>query len=203
MSESHSSITKLLEPSEFITVAMQCDTMSLDTETTDIFETDIRCGTGFAYGISAAVRYDDTYYTAYFPVAHDEKNISDELKEVFFHLIRSRARIIFHNAKFDLPAMRTTGYSYGYIRWYCTLLMAHFLNENVPKKLDWLAKNELHEPGKNKPPEWEMMFAIYGWSPSFPAEIMKLYACEDAVLALKLYFHLEPKFKAAGFDGPK
>jgi hypothetical protein len=79
--------------------------------------------------------------------------------------------------------------------------MAHMLNENIPKGLDWLAKNALKEPGKNKPPEWEFMFAMYGWSPKFPASIMALYACEDAVLAYKLFEHLYPHFLESGFDG--
>lgn len=81
------------------------------------------------------------------------------------------------------------------------MLMAHMLNENIPKGLDWLVRNELKGSGKNKPPMWEAMFTIYGWSPNFPAEIMALYAGDDAVWCLKLYERLLPYFVKSGFDG--
>jgi len=176
--------------------------MALDTETTDIEKTDIRDGSGFAYGISAAVLYNGTYYSAYFPVAHTKDNVSDEIKQNLFDIIRTRQKIVFHNAKFDLVSMETTGYRGGYIRWYDTMRMAHMLNENIGRyDLDWLARNELREPGKNKPPVWEFMFQIHGWHPDFPAEVMALYASEDAVLTLKLFFRLYPFFVKSGFDG--
>jgi hypothetical protein len=179
--------------------------MSVDTETTDAEKTDLRDGTGFAYGISAAVHLNNAYYATYFPVAHTKGNIDDTTKLALFNLIATRERIIFHNAKFDIVALQTTGFKakfgIGGIRYYCTMLMAHMLNENVPKSLDWLAKQELKEAGKNKPPDWELMFAIYGWSPDFPANVMAKYATEDAVLALKLFEKLYPYFVESGFDG--
>lgn len=201
MTDSLRSESKLVTPEEFLPVAILSDTMAVDTETTDIEKTDIRDGSGFAYGISAAVLRNNIYYSTYVPVRHTKGNVSDELRDNFFDVIRTRKRIVFHNAKFDLPSMKTTGYSGGYIRWYCTMLMAHMLNENIPKGLDWLAKYELKEPGKNKPPLWEFMFAIHGWHPDFPAEVMALYAAEDAVLTLKLFYRLYPYFKKSGFDG--
>lgn len=187
-----------LNPAEFLSYAILCDTMAVDTETN---AKDLRDGRGFCIGISAAIKYNDNYYAAYFPVAHTKGNVDSDTKDLLFELIRSRKRVIFHNAKFDIISMRTAGYSWGYIRWYCTMLMSHMLNENIPKGLDWLARNELKEPGKNKPPEWQAMFTIYGWSPDFPAEIMALYAGEDAVLTLKLFERLYPYFVESGFDG--
>ncbi|HEY9262912.1 hypothetical protein [Chitinophaga sp.] len=192
-----SSVSKLLTPSEFLSKAVLADTMAIDTETNG---KDIRDGRGYAIGISAAVRIDNTYYSAYFPVAHESDNVEEETKNLLFQLIATRKRIIFHSAKFDIIALQTTGFNLQIVRWYCTMLMAHMLNENVPKGLDWLAKNELREPGKLKPPEWEFFFKIYGWSPKFPAKVMALYAAEDAVLCLKLFFHLYPIFVESGFD---
>jgi hypothetical protein len=186
-----------IEPEEFLSKAVLAEVMAVDTETNG---KDIRDGRGYAIGISAAVFVDGTFYSAYFPVAHTKDNVSDDLKKNLFWLISTRI-IIFHNAKFDMPSLATAGYDLGYVRWYCTMMMSHFLNENIPKGLDWLAKNELKEPGKNKPPEWEFMFAMYGWSPDFPALIMALYAAEDAVLTLKLFFRAYPSFVKSGFDG--
>ncbi|MFF5977045.1 hypothetical protein ACFY7C_36695 [Streptomyces sp. NPDC012769] len=187
-----------LTPSEFLSKAMVADTIAVDTETNG---KDIRDGRGFAIGISAAVRVDNIYYSAYFPVAHETGNVEEETKNLLFQIIATRPRVVMHNAKFDLDSLETAGFNLQIIKWYCTMMMAHFLNENVPKGLDWLSKYELKEPGKNKPPEWVAFHTLYGWSPRFPANIMALYACEDAVLCLKLFFRLEPFFKEWGFDG--
>lgn len=194
-----------LSPSAFLSKAMLCDIMSVDTETTDIEKTDLRDGTGFCYGISASIHTEATYYCAYFPVAHTKDNVPTATKELLFKVIESRKAIIFHNKKFDDPSLKTCGFDkkfgIGGIKYYCTLMMAHFLNENIPKSLDWLAKHELKEEGKNKPPEWVVMHAVYGWHPDFPSNIMALYACQDAVLTLKLFEKLYPFFVKSGFDG--
>jgi hypothetical protein len=195
-----SSPSKLVSPAEFLAHALLANTIAVDTETNG---KDVRDGTGFCIGISAAVKVNGTYYSAYFPVAHTKDNVDEEIKKSLFQIIRTRERVIFHNAKFDIISLRTAGYTYGFVRYYCTMLMAHMLNENIPKGLDWLARNELKEPGKNKPPEWELMFTLYGWSPKFPAHIMALYAGEDAVLTLKLFERLYPYFVESGFDGRK
>lgn len=187
----------LVEPEEFISMAMLETHMAVDTETNG---KDIRDGRGYAIGISTAIRLDETYYSSYFPVAHTRDNVSDDLKEQLFQLIAAKT-IMMHLAKFDLISLRTAGFKYQIKRWYCTLLMVHMCNENIPKGLDWVLKNALHEPGKNKPPEWELMFKIYGWSPDFPPEIMKLYAGEDAVGCYKIFEHLYPIFVKSGFDG--
>lgn len=188
----------LCSNSDFLSAAMLCNTIAVDTETNG---KDIRDGRGYAIGISGAVNYNGEYLSSYFPVAHTKGNVDNQTKDILFKLIATRDRVVFHNAKFDTDSLKTANYNLGYRRYYCTLLMAHMLNENVPKGLDWLAKNELGETGKHKPPEWELMFKIYGWSPDFPAEIMALYASEDAELALKLFERMYPFFVESGFDG--
>lgn len=193
-----SSKSELVNPTEFLSYALLCDTMAVDTETNG---KDIRDGTGFATGISAAVKLNGTYFSSYFPVAHTKGNVDEVTKQLLFDVIKTRERVIFHAAKFDIISLRTAGYTLGFIRYYCTMLMAHMLNENKPKGLDWLSKNVLGEDGKNMPPEWVLMHAIYGWSPDFPAEVMALYAGEDAVLALKLFERMYPYFVKSGFDG--
>ncbi|MGS2592264.1 hypothetical protein [Streptomyces hebeiensis] len=187
-----------IDPKEFLSYALLDGTMAVDTETNG---KDLRDGRGFAIGISAAVKVNSKYYSSYFPVAHTKGNVDEDIKNMLFDVIKTRDRILFHNAKFDLVSMKTANYTSGYRRYYCTMLMSHMLNENIPKGLDWLAKNELKEAGKSKPPIWEGMFKIYGWSPDFPAEIMALYAGEDAVLTYKLFERMYPYFVKSGFDG--
>ena len=188
----------LISTSEFLAKAIFCDTMAVDVETNG---QDIRDGRGFATGISAAVNVDGDYVAAYFPVAHTTGNVDDDTKEMLFKLIASRDIIATHNIKFDVPALKTARYTRGFKRLYCTMMMAHFLNENKPKKLDWLAQNVLNRPGKNKPPMWEHCFTFYGWSPDFPADVMALYAGEDAIICLQLLEKFLPHFKKWGFDG--
>lgn len=186
-------------PDDFISLAITKNIMAVDTETNG---EDCRDGRGFAIGASCTVRDDeqDAYVSAYFPVAHTKNNISDSTKDMLLKLISSRI-LIMHNAKFDIVSIKTIG-EYELKRYYCTMMMAHMLNENVPKGLDWLSKNELGLEGKHKPPEWVFMFNVYGWSPDFPAEIMALYACEDTILTYRLWERLYPFFVKAGFDGP-
>lgn len=187
---------KLVSPQEFLPIALLCDTMAVDTETNG---GDIRDGTGFCAGISVAVLYNDTYYSAYFPVAHHEGNVSDEVKQSLFQIIATRSRIVFHNAKFDLESLDTAGFIHGFIRWYDTMLMAHMLNENIPKGLDWLARNELKESGKiskDFKPIWRMKMGHF-----IPVAEIEEYACQDTVLALKLFYRLYPFFVKSGFDG--
>lgn len=186
----------LCSPSKFLPIAMLCDTMAADTETNGL---DIRDGRGFCTGISAAVKYGGEYYSSYFPVAHFEGNVEDSVKEMLFNVISTRERVIFHNAKFDIVSMKTAGYTKEYIRYYCTMLMAHMLNENVPKGLDWLARHELGEAGKVKKDYtkiWQM-----GLGHMIPVAEIESYAGEDAILALKLFERLYPYFVKSGFDG--
>ena len=196
MTQSPILTSNLVTPEEFLSIAILCDTMAVDTETNGL---DIRDGSGFCVGGSAAVLYKNAYYAAYFPVAHFEGNISDEIKEAFFALIASRTRVIFHNAKFDIPSLDTAGYSHGFKRWYCTMLMTHMLNENIPKGLDWLARYELKEPGKVKKDFrniWKM-----GLGHMIPVAEIEEYAGVDTVLTLKLFFKMYPYFVKSGFDG--
>lgn len=196
--EERASLTSdvLLKPEEFLPIALLCDTMAVDTETNG---GDIRDGSGFCVGISAAVFYNGIYYAAYFPVAHYEGNISDELKQSLFDIIRTRKRIIFHNAKFDLVSLETAGYSGEYVRWYCTMLMAHMLNENIPKGLDWLARYELKEPGKVQK-DFTKIWAM-GMGNMIPVAEIEQYAGVDSGITLRLFFRQYPYFVKSGFDG--
>lgn len=195
-SHSSSSDEIKLTPSEFLAKAMLCNTMAVDTETTG---KDIRDGRGYCVGISAAVKSDNIYYYGYFPVAHYEGNVLNETKELFFHVISSRERIIFHNAKFDIESLSTAGYSGKFIKWYCTMMMAHFLNENVPKDLDSLSRRLLGGIGKVKKDYtdiWRM-----GMGHMIPVAEIEEYAGIDTVRTLQLFYRMYPYFVKSGFDG--
>jgi hypothetical protein len=177
--------------------------ISLDTEGTDIKKTDYRAGTGYATGISIACRPVDTpdrVISAYFPVRHTEDNIDANTLTELTKLIETHPRIIMHNAKHDIVALDTIGIKRK--QFYCTLLMIHFLHENLPSKtLDAVSKFILGDEGKQKSAEWEFWLAAVGWGPEFPARVMAEYACHDAELPLLIFEKIYKKFKAEGFDG--
>jgi DNA polymerase I-like protein with 3'-5' exonuclease and polymerase domains len=197
---SHSLISEetYLKPTEFLSRAMLANVMAVDTETNGL---DIRDGTGFCVGISTAIAMSGVYYYSYFPVAHYMDNIDEQTRELLFNLISTRDKIVMHNAKFDLVSLSTAGFKGEFIRWYCTLMMAHFLNENVPKGLDWLSRNELKNPGKVKKDFtgiWRM-----GLGHMIPVAEMELYAGIDSVRTLQLFERLYPRFVKSGFDGAR
>lgn len=187
------------EDYDFLSAAYLTQVLAVDTETNG---KDVRDGRGFCIGISLAFRIGNNIHSRYFPVAHTEGNIDDGMLDYLFQLLENHPCLVMHNAKFDLVSLKTAGFKGKIKRWYCTMLMAHMLNENLPSKaLDWLAKNVLEREGKKKSPLWILMHSIYGWSPDFPAGVMAEYAGEDAVIALELYEFLHPLFVKEGFDG--
>lgn len=191
----------LSSPSEFISIAMLDPWLALDTETTG---KDIRSGEGYCVGISAACKSDGVIHTAYFPVRHNEGNVSDELKELLFALILSRSKIFFHNAKFDLVSLETVGlFLDEIVQWYCTMRMAHMLNENLNMNqygLDWLARHELRIPGKEKTHDFRPIWKM-GLGHMIPVGEIEEYAARDAGILYLLFERLYPMFVKSGFNG--
>lgn len=186
----------MLKPSEFLSTAMASNVMAVDTETTG---GDIRDGRGYCVGISAAVKVTDIYYFSYFPVAHFQDNVPEETKDLLFQVIASRT-IVMHNAKFDIQSLSTAGYGGKFYRWYCTLMMAHFLNENEPKGLDYLSKRLLGNQGKVENAKFKGMWTM-NLGHMIPVAEMELYAGIDTVRALQLFYRMYPYFVKSGFDG--
>lgn len=186
--------------SEFITHALLDPWLALDTETTG---KDIRSGEGYCVGISAACRHKDTIYTAYFPVRHNEGNVDSDTLDMLINLIRSRNKIFFHNAKFDLVSLNTIGINVYKQKWYCTMRMAHMLNENLNMNqygLDWLARNELRIPGKEKKHDFRPIWKM-GLGHMIPVGEIEEYAARDAGILYLLFARLYPLFVKSGFDG--
>lgn len=199
-----------VSPSEILAHAWMSEYIAIDTEGSDIKKTDLRAGTGYAYGVSVACRPPGsrTIYRAYFPVAHTRDNVEDELREPLRKLVQEHPRVVLHNAKHDILALK-------YLRtlqilrnsnFYDTMIMAHFLYENLKWSgfgLDWCAKNFLGEEGgkANKDPVFQAYLTIFGWHPDFPSKEMGIYAAMDAELTLRLFEYFYRDFKKQGFDG--
>lgn len=185
----------------FLNAAMVAPILAVDTEGTGLHVYD---GRDYSYGVSIAYRdMKGDLQGGYIPIAHEEGNVSETQKLLLFQILRTRDSLIYHNAKYDLEAFLTLDLDLSDRHYYCTQLMAHMCNENIPSKgLDYLAKKELGiESGKLKDAEWEAYFQFYGWSPKFPAKVMARYAAGDAMLTYLLFERCYPFFKRQGFDG--
>lgn len=118
-----------------------------------------------------------------------------DLKEV----IEKHPCVVMHNAKHDLRALRNLDIHVS-DSFYCTLMMAHFINENWPsKELDWLCK--FFELGAKEMPEAaQILIKNWGWN-WIPVDLMRSYADNDAVITAALFRTLLPMFQEQGFDG--
>lgn len=187
---------------KFISGARISDYLTIDTETNGpVDEYDIRDGRGWGIGISLSYRlYSPTPSALYFPFRHEGvlNNLSQSYLSQLKDLIEKHPCVVFHNAKFDLVALRTMGINVTG-KFYDTMLMAQWINENLPsKELDFLANKFLGER-KGNDETFKRAIKLFGWA-GCPVEIMAKYAAKDAELTCNLFYKLYPEFVAQEFD---
>lgn len=118
-----------------------------------------------------------------------------KLKEV----IENHPCLVFHHAKHDLRALQAIGINYTG-KFYCTMLMAHMINENLlSKELDFLSKLHGGEP-KNKSETMQSIIKAFGWE-YVPVDMMREYALNDAFITAELFYKLLPQFQEQELDG--
>lgn len=171
--------------------------IGVDTETNG---EDIRDGRGYAQGISLAARIPGVgLRSVYLPFRHGntgsdrgENLDQDDLFKLKQKIEGYNGYLVFHNAKFDLVSLRSLGINYTG-KFYCTLKIAHLLNENQPYSLslDACTKWYLKDPGKKVSHTFESLLKIYGWG-GIPPKYIAEYAAYDAELALRLMEHFLP-----------
>lgn len=168
--------------------------LSVDTETNG---KDIRDGRGFAMGLSIAYKEGAEFRKAYFPFRHKfGQNLEKDVLAVCKIVIEKAPWIVFHNAKFDLTSLRTLGIDYKGM-WYCTMIMAHLINENWPatKSLEAVTKYYVGpEYGKEMSDELKAVIK-YDWA-AVPAEMMTAYGETDAELPYRILEKIKPAFEA-------
>lgn len=173
--------------------------LSLDTETNG---KDPRHDPDFKLlGLSYAK--DNGTNAEYLPVGHIGKGNLDVgfVLRRMHELLDSCNTIVFHNAKFDLLTLkRGLGLDLYGSNWYDTMLIQHFIDENLPNKsLDFLGKYHFNE---TKVHDERMKTIINGPGWGFiPAWLISDYAIQDAKLTLKLFYKLYPLFERQGFNG--
>lgn len=174
--------------------------LGVDTETNG---KDIRDGRGYAIGVSVAFLGTFGYSRAYFPFRHKGPgNLSGTTLAALRNVIENAPKIVFHNAKFDLVSLKTLDIDYFDRDWYCTMVIAHLINENWPlsKGLDSVARCYLGEEfHKVDNPIMKQIANSAGWE-YIPAYLMVEYAAVDAELPLRLMAKLYDKFMAEGLN---
>lgn len=169
-------------------------TIGVDTETNG---EDVRDGRGFAMGVSISWNGGDN--GIYLPFRHRDKENNYDLsrwRDVLQGVL-SRHKLVFHNAKFDLVSLATLGIDTSKFNYFCTMLLAHIVDENRPYtgySLDSCARYYLEGDHKDKDDDLKAWIKKYGWG-TVSTEMMAKYAAYDAVLAYKLYHKLVPLLK--------
>ncbi len=147
-------------------------------------------------GVSVAYSASSDIRGMYFPFRHEGPgNYSQVVLSAVKELIESATRVVFHNAKFDLVSLGTLGVNYTG-EFFCTLIIANLINENYPfsKDLSSLTRRYVGEDvAKDKPAWFEHYVKVFGWD-MVPAQMMNMYATQDAVITLKLIKALWPLF---------
>lgn len=174
--------------------AVNCDELSVDTEgyTEDQNQ---NLNESLTVGVSVA----GPGFSAYFPFRHSVgDNYSWEVFQAVKKIIETRPRLVFHNAKHDIIALDKLDIKTGYF--YDTMLMAHWIDENIPsKKLDYLSPYFGGEH-KLKSDTMDKLIKHFGWK-YVPAGLMAPYAEQDARITFELFHKLYSDFKEQGFDG--
>src|SRR5437660_877354 len=89
-------------------------------------------------------------------------NLPREWLPLLKEVIENHPCLVFHNAKHDLRSLQSIGINYTG-KFYCTMLMAHMNNENLPsKKLDFLSKYYGCDP-KSMPEVMSKLIDGFGW----------------------------------------
>jgi DNA polymerase-1 len=184
---------------DFLEKAAVVPELICDTETNG---EDIRDGRGYCQGVSLAYIYPGIgLITHYLPFRHKfgtnlDKGWLKRFKAIIEFRDHNLLPIIYHNSKFDIVSLETLGITFVNNFHYCTMLIAHLVNENYfSKELDYLTKTLLHDEGKKKSLEFEKIKKAFGWS-GIPSEIMYSYAAYDTSLTLRLWEFLKPLFFA-------
>lgn len=156
-------------------------------------------------GISLAWRPSPTapVQSIYFPYYHlIGLNLGLHHLDQIKALIEAHPCLVFHNAKYDILALENLGINVRHKKFYDTMLMGHWINENMLNKgLDAMSRLYGGQP-KNRP---EIMTRFIktpglGWQ-YIPADMMAEYSANDAFITYELFEKLYPIFCEEGYDG--
>lgn len=128
----------------------------------------------------------------YFPLGHKENvNIDEDTASFLQGVLKSVPYRVFHNAGHDLVALP---YLFD-LPFFCTMIGGHMVDENVmSKSLDYMYKEYCKDDeGKKRPELMQSIIDTMGWE-YVPYALMYIYATQDALITMKLFIELLPRF---------
>ncbi len=192
MAEEHPVI--LTEYETFLQGLVHAQNVAIDTETTGLRVAERE---DYLQGLSLAYRTPVGVFKQYFPFKHQNGNLPTEWLARVTAALKGKS-LIFHNRKFDMHSLSTVDelkpVGLDDTVQYDTMLIAHLVNENWPKEksLENCGQHYVKD-GKSGKDEIAKFSKLFGWG-AIPPHLMAPYACQDAVLTLKLFEHLWPIF---------
>ena len=180
---------------QYLIYASMAPVLAIDTEANG---EDVRDTRGQCMGISSAFRTNTgTLMATYMPFRHEDYNWSESRLASLKDMLQGHPCLVAHNMKFDISSLGTLGIKVTN-NFYCTMLMAHLLNENeFNYSLDALTKKYLNDEGKKRSDDFLAIKEECGWA-GIPAAVMFDYSAYDAELHLRLFEYLMPKFVTEG-----
>lgn len=151
------------------------------------------------WGISISVRG----VANYLPFFHRfGRNLPTEWLHKLKRVVLNHPCLVMHHAKHDLRAIKALFGEEYKGKFYCTMMMGHWVNENrYNQGLDSLSVAYGGHP-KDMPEAAKIIIDTKGWGwPYIPAELMASYAANDAFITEELFYKLLPEFQDEGFDG--
>jgi DNA polymerase-1 len=155
-------------------------------------------------GLSYSYRLDSRdgpKTSGYLPFHHAYGNLPESYLSVLRETLHnSSLHVIHHNAKYDLVGLKNNlGIDLLGTEFYCTLLMGHFVNENmIDKSLDAMSRRYGGKP-KNKTEAFSKIASAFGWE-YIPIDMMSEYSTNDSEITDDLFWKLLPDFNAQGFQ---
>lgn len=175
---------------QFLALASLQDILTVDTESdpdTDEF-----------LGISVA--FDGMENGFYFGIEcqEPEYRLTPEQCDALRRLFTERT-LVFHNAAYDLKRLQRKFNYHHTGRFYDTMLMIHWINENLQNySLDAQCRAYgLRQ--KNRSPQMQFIIDNMGWR-SVPFKLMHEYSANDAFITHQLFRTVLPEFQSQEFD---
>lgn len=186
----------------FVEEAYEAPYLVVDTEGNG---KDVRCPAvsgAVTMGVAMAYRLHGVAFADYGPFKHNDidGNLGEEELKITKELIEEHPCIVMHNAKHDLPALELLGIN-RMGKFYDTMLMAHWVNENLKEQGGYGLDNVSRLYGGNPkamPADMEMTIKVFGWG-SVPSYMMRPYSANDALITLELFEKLLKEFEKQGF----
>jgi len=134
---------------------------------------------------------------------HDDRNLTEPQRIRLRAILSDESKtLVFHNAAYDLKVLERNGLiKRGRRNFYDTMLMVHWINENLTNySLDRQSQAYGGKP-KNRSSAMQYQIDTYGWD-GVTFDMNDKYSANDAWITHELFRKILPEFQAQGFDGP-